>query len=169
MKFYYPDHVLNDEVFNIILSTCHEATLESLNDPDRFRQRARTIGSNIFDMTPIHSGLISVGCITAILEKRQDYPTKEHFNGRQQCGEQILKYVKKQKKKKQPLDDMYIKELVDKYRHVHFTSKEENIELAALAKKYPSLQTNWKQMYKLKGIKLIEYVKYQRYDRYVFT
>jgi len=169
VKVYYPDHILDDEVFQIILSTCNSALLDSLETPDRFNKRARTIGSNIYDMTAIPTNKISKDCISAILEKRQATVTKEHFHGRQQGGEEILNYVKKQRKKKLKLDPLVIKDIVDKYRQVHFTSKEENQRLANLAKKHPNLQSDWESMYRYERIHLIDYVKHQRYDKYKLT
>lgn len=167
MRVYYPDHIPNDEVFQVILSTCNSALLDSLETTDRFRQRARTIGTNIFDMTAIPSGKISKDCITAIREKRQRTFTKEHFHGRQQCGETILNYVKKQRKKNAKIDPKVIKKIVDRFREVHYTSKEENQKLANLAKKYPELQNDWKQMYRDAEIELIPYEKNKRFDTYI--
>src|SRR5271163_1418222 len=115
MKSFY-DHTLNDEVFKIILSTCRSATLEGLNDPERFRQRSRTIGSNIYDMTPIPSGKISVGCI------RAKQKTNEHFHGRQEGGDQILEYARRQLEQRKKIDPDAVKVIVDKHRQVHFTS-----------------------------------------------
>jgi hypothetical protein len=120
-------------------------------------------------MTAIPSGKISEGCITAILEKRQKTFTKEHFHGRQLCGEEVLGYVKKQKEKNAKIDPMIVMGIVDKFRQVHYTSKEENHRLAKLSKKDPNLQSNWEKMYKLAGIKLIDYVKFKRFDKYDLT
>lgn len=164
MSFY--EHVLNDEVFSIVLSTCESATLAGLNDPLRFRQRARTIGSNIYDMTAVHSGLISKGCIIAMREGTQKTVTKEHFHGRQECGEVILNYVKAVLEAGAKIDHLAVKALVDKYRQVHYTSSEENTALAVLAKKDPELQKDWVKMYELCGIELVPYVRNQRYSKY---
>src|SRR5271163_4550740 len=128
MKSFY-DHTLNDEVFKIILSTCRSATLEGLNDPERFRQRSRTIASNIYDMTPIPSGKISVGCILAMRAGNQKIITKEHFHGRQEGGDQILSYVKQQLEHEELPATEKIIELVNKHRQVHFTSAAENNKL----------------------------------------
>jgi len=118
-------------------------------------------------MTAIPSGKISKDCITAIREKRQRTFTKEHFHGRQQCGETILNYVKKQRKKNAKIDPKVIKKIVDRFREVHYTSKEENQKLANLAKKYPELQNDWKQMYRDAEIELIPYEKNKRFDTYI--
>jgi len=159
MTHYY-DEPLNDETFKIIISTCVSSTLSSLNDPKRFNTRARTIGNNIYDMSPILSGKISVG---SILAKQK---TIEHFNGRQEGGIEILKYVKRQLIAGRSLNVKFVKSLVDKHRQVHYTSAEENTKLAVIAKKNPLLQKNWKKMYRICGIKLIKYVKHRRYEDY---
>src|SRR5271157_4488945 len=112
----YDEHILNDEVFHIIISTCHSATIEGLNNSLRFRQRSRTIASNIYDMTPIPSGKISVGCILAMRGGNQKIITKEHFHGRQQGGDQILSYVKQQLEHEELPATEKIIELVNKHR-----------------------------------------------------
>jgi len=160
------NYILNDEVFNIIMSTCLSATLDGLNDPQRFRQRSRTIGSNIYDMTPVPSGKISRGCIRAMKTGTQNVITKEHFHGRQEGGNQILRYVKRQLARRKDIDPKKVKALVDKHRQVHFTSAEENNKLGALGKEDRTLLKDWKKMYALCGIKLIPYIKGQRYDKY---
>ncbi len=157
------NYILNDEVFNIIMSTCLSATLDGLNDPLRFRQRARTIGSNIYDMTPIPSGFISEGCI------RAKQKTNEHFHGRQECGAEILRYVKRQLRKNEKPDPEKVKALVNKHRQVHFTSADENNRLGALGKKEPHLVKDWEEMYDRCDIKLVPYVKHQHYDKYILS
>ena len=153
MTTYY-DESLNDETFKIIISTCYSATLSSLNDPKRFQYRARTIGIIIYDMSWATPKWISVGSI------RAKQKTPEHYHGRQAGGEEILKYVKRQRINRKRIDVQEIKKLVDKHRQVHFTSAKENNKLATMDRE------NWKTMYRKCGIKLIPYVKHQRYEVY---
>jgi hypothetical protein len=156
----YDDNILNDEVFHIIMSTCRSATLEGLNNPDRFRQRSRTIASNIYDMTAIPSGKISKGCIIAMRTGDQKIITKEHYHGRQEGGDRILRYVKRQRMRNEGIDPYAVKKLVDNHRQVHFTSADENNRLGTMDRE------DWQKMYRKCGIKLIKYVKHQKYDAY---
>lgn len=161
---HFYDDVKNDEIFQIILSTCNAATLDSLRCPHRFQHRARSIANNIFDMDAIPSGFISKGCILALRNEIQKKKTPEHFHGRQECGVKILEYVHQQLSENNSLNAVAIMNLVDKYRQVHFTSADENNRLGSRAKQFPT--ESWQDRYTACGVELIEYVPRKRTASY---
>lgn len=161
----YYDSCADNIRFKVILDTCWSFLREYNGDKDSpivFNTYSRIIGTILYEMTPIHSGLISERCIRIRLQTGTSKKTDEHFMGRQQGGEKCLNSVLLSG----TVDPQVIKGIVDTYRQVHYTSAEENTKLNSIIKANPGFENDWRLPYRELGIKLGQYVPHQRANKY---
>lgn len=156
----------DEEIFLCIIALCETITDETLSNKVRRNKRARMIGNAIYEMSTVHSGLISKGAVRACLYKQQKKPTQDHYFSRQEGGETIVQYVEQQRKNHNKLDFLEIKKLVDRFRSVHLVSAEENKKLDGFLRKNRHCRTQWEDAYRAVGIELIKYVPYKRFKTY---
>lgn len=123
---------------------------------------ARIIGTLLYEMTPLHSGLISAECVQLRIKNGHSKKTNEHFMGRQKGGDECLKHVSST----MSVDPVAIKAIVDEYRQVHYTSAEENTKLKYTIDSIPGLEDDWKLAYRTVGIRLGTYVPNLRAHKY---
>lgn len=109
------------------------------------------IGTTIYEIPTKHTGLTS----KLLCNKdgfRIQIPVKEHFHSRQQAG---LYIVEEFTKKGYKYIESKLDSDLDKFRHVHYVTQRENIELSGIQNSHLTRNLTWQEQYSLAGIELI--------------
>jgi len=164
-KPYYKNRA-DDIRFGRILESCTAFLADPNKDKLTHNTYARIIGTLLYEMSPIHSGLISKECVLAwqraLATGKSFHKTKEHFRGRQEGGVSALRHVLSSSS----VSPFVIRDIVDDYRQVHYTSSAENTALKGIITANPSFADDWKQAYRAGGIELGDYVCGKRALKY---
>lgn len=123
--------------------------LPKLSQPEK-HVLARMVSNSIYDMRFIWSGMESQALVDA---KAKDPKTKrcaEHFYPRQLAGSRILQHVERYG----GISQKKLKEFLDIFCKVHYTTSEENIKLKAYQKVDTFISPE--QSYASAGIALVQ-------------
>lgn len=110
----------------------------------------RNFGNTIHDMPGKWSGSASIAAIQNKLRNIKYKPSRDHYNSRQRCGEEIATLIVKCFGKQRAPNVNEIEEIVDRARCVHYVTVRENQR----ARPYMARQMSPEAAYKAAGIKL---------------
>lgn len=110
----------------------------------------RNFGNMIHDMPVLWSGSASVEACSRKARNTKYKPSKDHFNSRQRCGEELVTLIIKCYGRQRPPILIEIETILDRARQVHYVTERENQN----ARPYMAKQLTPEQAYKAAGIKL---------------
>jgi hypothetical protein len=93
---------------------------------------ARMFANDIHDMSTTWTGFASHAAVLKKLKDPTYKPTKDHYRSRQRGGEKLVRLLLKRFGAGQMPTFEEVQKIVDRYREVHYVTKEENNKLKHL-------------------------------------